>query len=196
MRIGVLGGSFDPPHRGHLAMAKVALEQLELDEVVFVPANRNPLKDRPVSASGKQRLSMVAAMIADEPQMSVSDMELTRGGLSYAIDTIQELQMVRPGEYWFLMGADTLRGLDDWKNHLRLLKLARLAVVMRPPLTEANVLGRLAEDVRERVDLIVMPADDVSSTEIRTRLENGQGTTSWLPESVLNYIKSNKLYRN
>jgi len=99
MRIGVLGGSFDPPHRGHLAMAKVALEQLELDEVVFVPANRNPLKDRPVSASGKQRLSMVAAMIADEPQMSVSDMELTRGGLSYAIDTIQELQMVRPGEY-------------------------------------------------------------------------------------------------
>ncbi len=196
MKIGLLGGSFDPPHRGHLALALAAMEQLELNEVVFVPANRNPLKTRAVSATGKQRMSMVAAMIADQPTMSVSDMELTRGGPSYAIETLQELQMVHPGDYWFLMGADTLRGFDDWKNPLRLLKIARLGVVLRPPLGESDVLSRLNPEVEERVDLIRMPADEVSSSEVRTRLENGQSIASWLPDAVFHYIKSNKLYRN
>ena len=110
MKTGVLGGTFDPPHYGHLELAKAAKAQLGLDEVMFVPANRNPLKTRK-TASAKHRLRMVELEIEDEEGLSVSDIEITRGGPSYAVDTLEELKMVRPGEYWFIVGADALETL-------------------------------------------------------------------------------------
>src|ERR1700722_59500 len=108
MRIGVLGGTFDPPHLGHLALARAALRQLELDEVLFLPANRNPLKTGKGGTPAKHRLAMIDLMLKNEPTMAYSDMEITRGGPSYAVDTLNELHAVRPAEYWFLMGADSL----------------------------------------------------------------------------------------
>src|SRR4051794_25149699 len=103
MKIGILGGTFDPPHTGHLSVARAALEQLELDEVLFLPASRNPLKSRKVVTPAKHRLGMVEALVRNEEKMAVSDMELTRGGISYTVDTLGELHMVQPAEYWFLM---------------------------------------------------------------------------------------------
>lgn len=196
MRIGILGGTFDPPHAGHLALARAALEQLELDEVLFLPANRNPLKSRKVVTPGKHRLGMVEALIRNEDKMAVSDMELTRGGTSYTVDTLGELQMIQPAEYWFLMGADSLRGLSEWKNPVRLLKLARVGVVLRPPISEEDVLARIPEEFRGRIDMVTMSPMDVSSTDLRSRLQRNQNVSAWLPQDVLRYISTHQLYRN
>jgi nicotinate-nucleotide adenylyltransferase len=196
MRIGILGGTFDPPHVGHLTVARAALDQLQLDEVLFLPANRNPLKTRTTTTSGRDRLGMVEALIRHESRMAVSDMELTRGGLSYTVDTLGELMMVAPAEYWFIMGADSLRGLPEWKNPQRLMKLARVAVAVRPPLIEEDVVARIPEDFRPRVDLISIVPIDISSTELRERLQRNQNVSAWIPEDVLKYIATNRLYRN
>jgi nicotinate-nucleotide adenylyltransferase len=195
MKIGILGGTFDPPHAGHLALAKAAIVQLELDEVMFLPANRNPLKSRKVATSGKHRLGMVEALIRHEPEMAVSDMELTRGGTSYTVDTLGELHMVRPADYWFLMGADALKGLPDWKSPQRLLRLCRLGVAVRPPTTELETLARVPEEFRGRVDLVKMTPMDVSSTDLRDRLSRNANVSPHLPGDVLKYINTHQLYR-
>ncbi len=195
MRVGILGGTFDPPHIGHLALAKSAMEQLELDEVIWLPANRNPLKQRGTRTPPKDRFEMVKRLVAGEENMSVSDMEITRGGPSYTIDTLGELQMVQPADYWFILGADALRGLPGWKNPQRLLKLCRFAVAVRAPLTESDVLGRIPEDYKERVDVIKMTPMDVASSNLRDKLAKGQDVTPWMHKDVIKYIKEHKLYR-
>jgi len=118
MRIGILGGTFDPPHIGHLELARAAIDALKLDEVLFLPAHRNPLK-RAKSSPAKQRLEMVQRMVADEPKMAVSDIETSRGGPSYMVETLMELQMVKPGDYWVLLGADAMKTFDEWKTRRR-----------------------------------------------------------------------------
>ncbi|MFI5386154.1 MAG: nicotinate-nucleotide adenylyltransferase [Fimbriimonadales bacterium] len=194
MRIGILGGTFDPPHLGHLAFARTAIEHLSLDEVLFLPAHRNPLK-RAKSSPARQRLEMVEQMIKDEQKMAASDIEITRGGASYMVETLMELQMVKPGDYWLLLGADALRSFDQWKNPQKILKLCRLGVALRPPATESDVLGRLSEEMRTRTDFIPMKSIDVSSTELRDRLASGKRLVSpYLPAAVLQYIKQNHLY--
>lgn len=196
MKIGILGGTFDPPHAGHLALARSALQQLELDEVLFLPANRNPLKSSKSTVSGKHRLGMVEALIRHDSQMAVSDMEITRGGTSYTVDTLGELQMVQPAEYWFIMGADSLVGIRDWKNPLRLLKLCRIAVAVRPPLSEPDILVRLPEEFKGKVDILQMPPSDISSTDLRDRLMRNQNVSPNLPQDVLKYIHTHQLYRS
>lgn len=195
MRIGVLGGSFDPPHTGHLALAKAAREHLQLDEVLFLPANQNPLKTRRSYANAKQRLAMVQRLVQGQPGLAVSDMEITRGGVSYTVDTIGELLMVQPADYWFLMGADALKALPQWKSPARLLRLCRLGVAVRPPVTESDVLARVPPDFRAKVDVVKMTPLDVSSTEIRARLAKGQNVSPWLAPEVLRYIGENGLYK-
>lgn len=196
MKIGILGGTFDPPHVGHLSVARAALKQLELDEILFLPASKNPLKMRTVGTIGKHRLGMVEALIRNEEQMAVSDMELTRGGISYTVDTLGELHMVQPAEYWFLMGADSLRGLSEWKNPHRLLRLARLAVAVRPPLGEAEVVARIPTEFRERVDMVQMSPIDISSTDLRDRIKRNQNVSAWIPQDVLKYIATNQIYKD
>ena len=195
MRIGILGGSFDPPHRGHLRMAKAAQTALSLDEVIFLPAARNPLKPRRTNATANDRLEMVRLLIAGEPSFSVSDMELTRGGVSYTVDTLGELHMVRPAEYWFLIGADGLKNFDEWKNPQRILRLCRIGVAVRPPLQSSDdVAARLPVDFRDKMDVVPMVADPTSSTDVRLALREGKGLTDIVPANVLQYIRRQKLY--
>jgi len=196
MRIGILGGTFDPPHTGHLSLGQAAIEQLELDELIFIPANRNPLKGTKNETAAKHRLAMVEKLITGQPQMAYSDMEITRGGPSYTVDTMSELQMVRPADYWFIMGADALRGLASWKSPNRLTRLCRIAVAVRPPLIVADVLVKLPEEFKGHVDIIEMPALDISSTELRNRIHNGQNINPWMTTEVRQYIQTHKLYRN
>lgn len=195
-KIGILGGTFDPPHIGHLAIARAALEKLELDEVLFLPAARNPLKERKVTVSGKHRLGMVEALVRNEERMAVSDMELTRGGTSYTVDTLGELQMVQPADYWFLLGSDSLRGLPNWKNPQRLLRLARLGVVARPPIFERDLLNNVPDEFRSRVDVIEMPPMEVSSTDLRDRMKRRLNVSAWIPQDVLKYISTHQLYKD
>lgn len=193
MKIGILGGTFDPIHNGHLDLAEAAIESLELDEVVFIPAARNPLKKRG-AASQKQRLEMVQIAIKDQPQYLVSDIELSRGGASYMVDTLMELQYVKPGDYWLLMGTDSLRTFSEWKNYLKILRLCRLGVAMRPPQTQTEVETYVDPEILSKVDWIKMEPSEVSSTGIRHRLEEGKVTSHWMPASVSSYIRENKLY--
>lgn len=196
MRIGILGGTFDPPHLGHLAIAKAALGALNLDEVVFMPAAKNPLKRGARGTPARHRLEMVRRLIENEPNMAVSDLELTRGGNSYAVDTMAELQMARPADYWFLMGSDAISHIGSWKQPERLLRLCRLGLVQRGTKTLEDVLGLLPINLKDHTDFIEMPHVDTASSELRNKLERGQTVSLWIPPSVREYIQSNKLYRN
>lgn len=195
MRIGILGGSFDPPHCGHLALAHAAMRELRLDEVLFIPANKNPLKPEEAQSSGKHRLGMVRRLIAHESRMAVSDMEITRGGPSYTVDTLSELHAAIPGEYWLLLGSDAAKGLSKWGNPQKIAKLCRIGVALRLPATETELLTKLPPEFTDRVDIIRMDPQTVSSTELRERLVQGQSVASWIPADVIRYIQENKLYR-
>ena len=195
MRIGILGGTFDPPHVGHLAVAKAAKEHLGLDEVMFMPANRNPLKTRRDVSSPEQRLAMVQLAIAEESSFSVSDMEITRGGPSYTVDTLSELQMIRQADFWFILGADSLKTITDWKSPNRIARLCRLAVSVRPPMTEHDVAARLPDIFEGRADMVPIQPNDVSSTEVRERIVQGRPITGMVTPKVEDYIRRNKLYK-
>ena len=194
MRIGIFGGTFDPPHNGHLALARACIKGLALDELLFVPAAQNPLKSSSPRASADDRLTMLGLLVAGEPSMGVVDLEIQKGGPSYSVDTVGDLQMVQPADYWFLMGADALKGLGEWKNPQKLLRLCRLGVVLRPSQADADVVSRFDEAYRSRIDLVRMPPVDVSSTEIRNRLDRGQTITPYVPQAVLAYIEEKELY--
>jgi nicotinate-nucleotide adenylyltransferase len=195
MKIGILGGTFDPPHTGHLALARAAMEQLELDEVLLLPANRNPLKETRPVASGRERLEMTQRLVQDEPNMGVSDQEITRGGPSYSVDTVTELYMARPADYWFLIGADALKTVPEWKNVAKMLRMCRLGVAVRPPMTDHDVMARAPTEFRDRIDVVKMKPMDVSSTEIRRRIGEGRPVSAWLPPPVLKYVEEKRLYR-
>lgn len=196
MRIGVLGGTFDPPHVGHLALAEAAIESLKLDELLFVPANRNPLKKGRRQASPKDRVEMVRRMIEDRPKLAVSDLEIARGGHSYAVDTMDELQYVRPAEYWFVLGVDALKDIETWKQPERLLRLCRLGVAYRAPDRWEDVLSRMTPSLREKLDPIEMAPVPTSSTDIRAKVAAGQSLSQMLSPSVLQYIREHHLYEN
>jgi nicotinate-nucleotide adenylyltransferase len=196
MKVGILGGTFDPPHRGHLELAMAAIEAYDLDEVLFVPANKNPLKTRRRITPAKHRLAMTTAIITDLPKMAVCDLEIMRGGPSYAVDTLTELSFAEPADYWFIVGADAAMTLRDWKQPERLLKLCRLAVAVRAPLRNEEVLARLPEQWRARIDFLPFSPTDVSSSEIRDAIEMGRLPGTSLPSAVLAYIKQNNLYKH
>jgi nicotinate-nucleotide adenylyltransferase len=195
MKIGILGGTFDPPHAGHLSLARAAKSALELDEVIWMPAYNNPLKQKSKSSPARQRLEMVRLLVESEVGMAVSDIEITRGGQSYAVDTLSELQYIRPADYWFIVGADSLRTIAKWKQPERLLRLCRLAAAVRPPLNATEALLLVPPQLRPAIDLIEMTPLDVSATEIRSLVGRGQSIERWVAKSVIKYIQENKLYR-
>jgi len=195
MKIGIFGGTFDPPHNGHLALAEAAKEALGLDEVIFMPAYRNPLKAKGRSTPAKHRLEMVKRLVAGRPGMAVSDSEVSRGGPSYAIDTLSELQHVQPGEYWFILGSDALKSLPQWKQPERLLKICRLAAAVRPPQDPKEVLMRFPAEVKNVVDIVEMKPIELSASDLRDKVARGQSISQWVPKTVLQYIEDQKLYK-
>lgn len=187
LRIGVLGGSFNPPHTGHLLIASDAFESLKLDRMLIVPAAANPLKavDRG-DVTGEQRLEMVRLTFGGDPRFVVSSMELDRGGLSYTVDTLETLTADEPGaKLVLLLGMDSFLTLDRWKRPDRIRELAELAVLARGGDDVASFSGASVVTTR-RVD--------VSSTEIRARLAAGLSIKGFVQESVERYISAAKLY--
>ena len=197
MKIGILGGTFDPPHRGHLQLAVAAADQLMLDEVLLIPANRNPLKSKgEAGATAKQRLAMTGLLVQEDPRFAVSDLELTRGGVSFMVETLFELQMAQPAEYWLILGADSLRTFPEWKSPNRILKMCRLAAAVRLPLSVEDALNRIPDDIRPFVDPVEMVPSEISSTEVRDRLVRNKPLADVLTPNVLKYIRDNGLYRS
>jgi nicotinate-nucleotide adenylyltransferase len=190
-RIGLFGGSFDPVHNAHLALAQSALAALKLDELRWIPAGQAYQKARPLS-DARHRAAMVALAILDEPRFVLDDSELNRDGPSYTLDTVRAAQAAAPDAQWFLIiGADQYAGLHTWKDWPELLARVTLAVANRPgavPPVDAAVL-------RAPHRVVPLPMLDISSTEVRQRVAAGQPVDALVPPQVARYIESHALYR-
>jgi len=187
LRLGVLGGSFNPPHIGHLVIASDAFEALGLDKLLVVPAAANPLKENDASApTAAERLEMVRLTFGNDPRFEVSAMEIERGGLSYTVDTLEALAAEHPGaELVLLLGADAVGSLGKWRMPDRIRELAKLVALSR---------GDEAEALPEGVERVTTRRIDVSSTEIRSRLAAGKPIRGFVAESVERFISAAKLY--
>jgi nicotinate-nucleotide adenylyltransferase len=190
-RVGLFGGSFDPVHRAHVALAEAALAALELDELRWIPAGQPWQKDRQLTPA-PDREAMVRLAIAHEPRFVLDRIELDRAGPSYTIDTVQALAAAQPGTQWFLIvGQDQVAGLHTWKDWRALLGLVVLAVAQRPGETRPIDPEVLA--MRQRVVPLAM--QDISSTAVRERVGAGGDISKLVPPAVARYIDSHGLYR-
>jgi nicotinate-nucleotide adenylyltransferase len=198
MNIGVLGGTFDPVHNGHLIVAEVIRKRLNLAEVIFVPAGQPWLKaDKPITPA-KHRLQMLRLSLADRPHFKISIMEIERAGLSYTIDTIIELRSkINAGdELFFILGQDNLAQLPQWREPSRLIQLCYLVAVSRPgsPRPNLKTLEASLPGISQRVMMMDEPHVDISASGIRERVARGLSVRHLVPELVNLYIKENRLY--
>lgn len=190
-RIGVLGGTFDPPHIGHLILAQECWWQLGLDEVRLVPAARSPLKDAPPRFAGDARARMVARAIEGHPALTLSRIELERDAPSYAVNTLESFAAAEPeSELWLVLGGDQLLDLHRWREPERIAALARLAVAARPGDDRAAIETAAAAIAPGRVDRVEMPQIGVSATMVRERLDAGHPVRYLLPPGVEDVIRS------
>jgi len=215
-RLGILGGTFNPIHYGHLSAAEEVRDRLKLEKVIFIPSYLPPHKMDEDIPSAVQRQEMVRIALKGNAHFAVSDMEIRRGGRSYTIDTIEALRQAQPGsELYFLTGLDSFLEIRTWKEWDRLLTLCSFVVLSRDGYRFRDIaqLGFLdvperelaALDAREK-DRVVIPTGsrpvylervpfyDISSTNIRTRVREGRSIKYHLPEAVEHYIIENKLY--
>jgi nicotinate-nucleotide adenylyltransferase len=209
MTVGVLGGTFDPIHLGHVAAGLAAQQALSLDSVVLIPSRIPPHRADPVTASGEQRLAMAQLAAADQPGWSASRIELDREGPSYTFDTLVALHQADPGaQIFFITGADAFAEIATWWRYPAVLDLAHFVVVSRPGITLDSLRDRvpsafpppaLSADGRDasaktRVILVEANTPDVSSTDIRRRARAGENLIGLVPESVAHYIRAHHLY--
>ena len=191
MRLGVFGGSFDPLHAGHLIVADDAAAALSLDRVLFVPSGQHPFKGGEVQASADLRRRMIEESIAGYDLFSLDDRELRRPGLSYTVDTLEELKEEHPAaELFLLIGSDILEEIDEWHRPEELVRLAQIAVLTR---AEVDV-----DDASERsTPHVTVPVTHVaiSSTEVRRRVRNGEPFRYLVPEAVHRIICEHSLYK-
>jgi nicotinate-nucleotide adenylyltransferase len=189
VRLGIYGGSFDPPHLGHLLPVIDAAEQLGLDGVRFVPAATQPLKVGRASASPADRLAMTERLVRGIPGFTVDPAEIGRPGLSYTVDTLAAVAAELPGaELFLLLGADAYALFDQWRDPERVRGLATIVVMVR---------GDGATRPHERPGVMVLQSRrvDVSSTELRARVRDGRTIRGFLPDAVADYIAEHRLYR-
>ncbi len=200
-RIGIMGGSFDPVHMGHLVIAQDAAERLELSEVVFVPAAIPPHKQHIQQVDAEHRLNMLKLAVEQDLRFSVSEIELQRGGVSYTIETVRALQAERPDVEWVLIvGGDTLVDLHNWYKIDELLELCEVASFLRPgddSLAAVSEKIMLSDAQRECLLGNVIDAHliEISSTEIRMRIAEGLSIRYLVPPEVEMYIFEHGLYR-
>lgn len=193
MRLAIFGGSFDPPHVGHLLAASDAADQLDLAKVIFVPAATQPLKVGRAVATAEQRLEMVRLLVAGDHRFDVSDVEINRQGLSFTVDTLNHFAGQFPAdERFLLLGRDVLGTFDQWKEPSHVVKLARPVLLERGNEPDAVLPAamREGETVRLRTRRI-----DISSTEIRARVRDGRSIRGFVTDGVAAYIARAGLYR-
>ncbi len=190
VRIGVMGGTFDPIHNGHLVAASEVRQHFDLDEVVFVPTGQ-PYQKRDVSEA-EHRYLMTVIATASNPDFTVSRIDVDRDGPTYTIDTLRELREARPdADLFFISGADAVAQILDWKDAAELFSLAHFVAVSRPghPLTVSGL-------PEEHVSLLEVPALAISSTDCRSRVSRGFPVWYLVPDGVVQYISKYHLYRS
>ncbi len=197
MSIGVLGGTFNPPHLGHLQIARCALVQLDLERVLLMPAHLNPLKPAEHDPGPGHRLRMCELLCSGEDAVQACAAELSREGPSYTVETLRELHRSHPHVGWtFIAGADAAATLPRWRSPAELLELARLAVAGRGQDTRDRVLAAVAQvSAVPEVSFLEMAPMEVSSSQVRERLGRGEPVAELVGEPVARYIAEQQLYR-
>jgi len=199
LKLGILGGTFNPPHIGHLVCAQEALDQLELDEVVLMPANEPPHKQVAADPGAEARLGMCEAAVAGDERLAVSRLELDREGRSFTVDTLRTLHDQHPqDDLTFIVGGDMARSLPTWREPEAVLELASLGVAERAGSEREDIRGELRAlhgATPERVRFFDMPRIDVSSSMVRERVATGRPIRHLVPEAVAEAIAQNGWYR-
>lgn len=199
MRVGLFGGSFDPPHRAHLAVASAARDRFQLDRVLLAPAGVQPLKPEGAQASFGDRLRMVELLCQGTPGLEASDVDAPRadGAPNYTIDSVRKLrgELPRSSALFVIVGADAFLEIRRWKDPEDLLRDAQWIVVSRPgfDLRLLDSLG-LSSEQRGQIEVLNDVADPVSATEVRERLREHESASQLVPVSVLDYIETHHLY--
>lgn len=196
--LGILGGTFDPIHIGHLRIAEAVYERIALEQIIFIPAFVPPHKVGQDYAPAEHRYAMTELAVKPYPYFTVSDMELRRSGVSYTIDTLRELRQIYPDkELYFIIGADSVAQLHTWNSINEMLQLATFVAAGRPGYEGVmeEVVHHLGVAAAERIMLLHTPEYDISSTEIRTRLHEGASLAGLVPRAVEQYINAHNLYQ-
>ena len=197
MRLGILGGTFDPVHRGHLALARAAGDEVGLEKVMFVPAGQPWRKAGRMIASGEDRLAMLQLALEGEEAFEIGTLEMGPTGPSYTVDTLEALRADRPeDELVFILGEDALGDLPNWHRPERILELAKLAVARRADVSREALegAGRRLSGLLERVVWLEMPLVEVSATGVRERARRGLPLEGMVPAAVADYIRQHRLY--
>lgn len=187
MRVGLLGGSFNPIHHGHLVTATRAAEAVKLDRVLFIPAALSPLKSGHGLAPAKHRWAMLRLALRGNPAFAACDLELRRGGVSYTVDTLRALKERLDGTFYWILGTDAARLLPRWKSIEEVRRLTRFIIVSRPG---DSVPSKMPKD-----HIVKAPLLEISSSEIRERVRQGRSVRYLVPDSVERYLRGKGLYR-
>ncbi len=199
-KVGILGGTFNPPHVGHLMLAEWAREAAGLDEVLFLPTGSSYMKEESEIEEGRARLDMVGLSIQGNPYFHASGMEIARGGPTYTYETMEQVRKEHPDwELYFIMGADCLFSIEEWKSPERIFASCRIIASVRDGLPMDRLKDKRQELQKKygaKIQLLNFPSIGLSSTEIRSRIRAGQSVRYMVPENVLQYIEENHLYHD
>ena len=198
MKLGVLGGTFDPIHNGHLAVADEVMSRLELSVVLFIPAGQPWLKAESLVMAAEHRVAMIRLAIADRDCYRISMIDIEREGPTYTLDTLAEMwkRLGADDEVFFIIGWGSLAELPRWREPGRIIRLCKLVAVPRPgyPRPDVNELEKSIPGLSEKVIILDKPEVDVSSSDIRERVAGGQSISGLVPGAVEGYIRERKLY--
>ncbi len=188
MKIAILGGTFNPIHNGHLALANTALETLFLDKVLFMPCYIPPHKDINEVVSADDRLSMIEYAIAGNAKLEASRLEINRRNVSYSVETVSFMKKIYPKntELFFLAGSDSVKTLEAWKNIDKMLSMCKFVVGVRP--------GNTVDIKNTHIAIMPMAPVEISSSKIRKTIKDGKSIKGFVPQEVANYIKQANLY--
>jgi nicotinate-nucleotide adenylyltransferase len=199
-RIGILGGTFDPPHVGHLILAQYTMEALPLDQILFVPAGDHPFKGDHTRTQIHHRMAMIELAIADNNNFSISEVDVNRPGPHYSADTVQIIQREFPdAQLYFVMGGDNLRALPTWTRARELYECCRLAVMKRSDeLISPEMHESILPGLKDKVDIVDAPMLGIwlSSTHVIERLQEGKSVRYLVPDNVRDYIRQYNLYQS
>ncbi len=193
MKIGIMGGTFDPIHIGHLIAAERAKEGMGLDQVWFMPSNVPPHKTHSPGASAQQRWEMVCRAVADHPDFRPFDLELKRGGVSYTVETVKQLEQLHPDhQFYYIIGADMVQFLPKWHRIEEIVERISFIGLQRPGFTAST--EQLSQFIAKKVTIVPMPMIEISSTDIRERRRRRLSVRYLVSEAVHQFIEGNGLY--
>ncbi len=198
-KTGILGGTFNPVHTGHLILGERSLEEFGLEKVIFMPTGYSYMKDRADILSGEDRLNMVRLAVSDNPHFTVSDMEIRREGATHTADTLRELTLSEPDTlFYYIVGADTLYNMENWIEPEVIFSKCGVLAAIRDDVDSSALMTKaqsLKERFNARIEILTTSCIDISSSMIRERLKKRQSVRYYLPEAVREYILEKGLYQ-